>query len=76
MAYNNKGIIIIKNPQSMGGGGSLEVLVHDPTDPKFPYTSNQKYASFSGNPPQNVGSEVLFDWTGNGPYTAKNLRSI
>lgn len=74
MPYNNKGIIIIKNPQTMGYGGSLEVIVHDPYDPKYPFTYNQKYATFTGQTAKNVGDEVWFDWTGNGPYTAKNLR--
>lgn len=71
---NNKGVVIVKIPPAMGGGGTIQVTFHDTHDPLYAPTANQGYASFSGNTSKNVGDPVTFNWAGGPPYTATALR--
>jgi len=59
--YNNRGTIIIKNPQTNGGTLSIQPPNHDPNDPYYPPTKTQASATFLYTSAP-VGTLVTFDW--------------
>lgn len=72
LAFNNKGVIIVKDP-SVAEGNSLEVTYKDATDPRSSVAA--KYVRFTGGSAFKIGQEVKFDFAGTAPdIYATNLK--